>query len=165
MILLLRCFLYHRLTAPRTETHHSFCFSLPTSPFLLLFKLDVVCAYDTILLVCVRSFKKRSASDAKFIHRDHRLSLWFPGYAVQSTGSASSPSAAHCWLRSGKHHPTLQASTCASGSVLCKSTSPTLTSLFDDERRHVFSCSPAQADALGNPDVPIRCIKCAIKIL
>lgn len=155
VILLVRCFLHHRLTAPCTETHHSFGSAIPTSPFRLLFKLDIVCTYDTILLVCVRSFKKRSTADAEFIHRVHRLSLWLPDCVVQSTGSASFPSTALCWLRSRTRPPPLQASTCASGSVLCKSTSPTLTSLFDDERRHIPAGNPAQADALGNPNIPL----------
>ena len=165
VILLVWCLLHHRLSAPHTETHYPFGFALPASPFRLLFKLNVVCTYDTILLVCVRSFKKRSTADAEFIHRVHRLSVWLPDCAVQSTGSASFPSTVHCWLRSGTHPPPLQASICASGSVRCKSTSPALTSLFDDERRHVPAGSPAQADTLGNPNVPIRCIKCAIGFL
>lgn len=146
MILLVWCFLHHRLTAPRTESHHSLGFALPTSPFRLLFKLDVVCTYDTIFLVCVRSFKKRSTADAEFIHRVHRLSLWLPDYSVQSTGSASFPSTAPCWLRSGTRPPPSQASTCASGSVLCKNTSPTLTSLICDELRDFLACGNAQCN-------------------
>lgn len=162
VVFLVRCFFHHRLTAPRTKAHHSFGFALPTSPFRLLFKLDVVCTYDTILLVCVRSFKKCSTANAEFIHRVHRLSLWLPGYAVQSTGSASFPSTAPSWLRSGTRPPPLQASTFASGSVLCKNTSPALTNFLGDELRHVPAGSPTQANTLGNPDVPIRCIKCTI---
>lgn len=165
VIFLIRCFLYHRLTAPRTKTNHSFGFAFPTSPFRLPFKLNVVRAYGTILLVYVWRFKKRSTADAEFIYRVHRLSLWLSGYAVQNTGSASFPSAVHCWLRSGTRPPPLQVLAFASGLVLYKSTSPALTSLFGNESRHIPADSPAQADTLGNPNVPIRHIKCTIGFL
>lgn len=101
MILLVWCLLHHRLSAPHTETHYSFGFALPASPFRLLFKLDIVRTHDAILLVCVWSFKKRSATDAEFIHRIHRLSFLPHGCAFRSTGSAFSPSTARCLLRFG----------------------------------------------------------------
>lgn len=57
VILLVWCFLHHHLVAPCAETHYPFGFSLSSSPFCLLFKLDVVRTHDAVLLVCVRSFE------------------------------------------------------------------------------------------------------------
>lgn len=101
VILLVWCLFHHRLSAPRAETHYPFGFALSSSPFRLLFKLDVVRTHDAILLVCVWSFKKRSAADTESIHRIHRLSFWLPDCAARSTGSAFSPSTTRCLLRSG----------------------------------------------------------------
>lgn len=101
VILLVWRLLYHRLVAPCAEPHYPFGFALTASPFCLLFKLDVVRTHDAILLVCVWSFKKRSAADTEFIHLVHRLSFWLPDCAAQSTGSAFSPSTTRCLLRSG----------------------------------------------------------------
>ena len=153
VILLVWCFLHHRLIAPCAESHYPFGFSLSASPLRLLLKLDVVCTHDAILLVCVWSFKKRSAADTESIHRIHRLSFWPPGCAFRSTGSAFSPSTARCLLRSGTRPLPSPASTAVYGLALCKNTSPALTSLFDDERGHVPASGTAQADALGNPSV------------
>ena len=101
VILLVWRLLHYRLVAPCAEAHYPFGFALPSSPFRLLFKLDVVRTHDAILLVCVWSFKKRSAADTESIHRIHRLSFWPPGCAFRSTGSAFSPSTTRCLLRSG----------------------------------------------------------------
>lgn len=143
VILLVWRLLHHCLSAPRTESHYSFGFSLSASPLRLLFKLDVVCTHDAILLVCVWGFEERSAADTESIHRIHRLSLWIPDCAVQSTGSASFPSTVHCWLRSGTRPLPSLASTASYGWALCKNTSPALTSLFDDKRGHFPAGSPA----------------------
>jgi hypothetical protein len=48
----------------------------------------------------------------------------------------------------------LPASFCVCGFALCEIPSPALTSLFDDERRHVPAGSSTQADALCNPQIP-----------
>lgn len=156
VILLVWCLLHHRLVAPCAESHYPFGFALPASPCRLLFKLDVVCAHDAILLVCVWSFKKSSAADTESIHHIHRLSFWLPGCAAQSTGSAFFPSTARCLLHFGTRPVPSPASTVAFGLALCKNTSPALTSLFDNERGHFPSGSPAQADAFANPDVPVK---------
>ena len=156
VILLVWRLLHHCLSAPRTESHYSFGFSLSASPLRLLFKLDVVCTHDAILLVCVWGFKKRSAADTESIHRVHRLSFLPHGCASRSTGSAFSPSTAHCSLRSGTRPLPSPASIAAYGSALCKNTSPALTSLFDNERGHFPAGSPAQADALANPCIPVE---------
>lgn len=116
VILLVWCLLYHRLSAPRTETHYSLGFALPASPFRLLFKLDIMSTYNAIFLIRIRVLSKpRTTSNAKIMHRVHRLSFWLPGCAVQSTGSAFSPSTAHCWLRSGTRPLPSPASICAYG--------------------------------------------------
>ena len=107
--------LHHRLVAPCAETHYPFGFALPASPLRLLFKLDVARTHDAILLVCVWGFKKRSAADTESIHRIHRLSFWLLDCASRSTGSAFSPSTAHCWLRSGTRPLPSQVSIAACG--------------------------------------------------
>ena len=155
VILLVWCFLHHRFVAPCAESHYPFGFALPASPFRLLFKLNVVSTYNAIFLICIWVLPKPcTTSNAKVMYCVHRLSFWLPDCAAQSTGSAFSPSTAHCWLRSGTHPVPSPASAFAYGLALCKNTSPAFTSLFDDERGHFPAGSPAQADALSNPSVP-----------
>ena len=156
VILLVWCLLHHRLVAPCAETHYSLGFAFPASPCRLLFKLDVVRTHNAILLVCVWSFKKRSAADTESIHRIHRLSFWPPGCAFRSTGSAFSPSTTRCLLRSGTRPVPSPASIVAFGLALCKNTSPALTSLFDDERGHFPAGCTAQTDAFANPCIPVE---------
>lgn len=102
VIFLVWCLLHHRLVAPHTESHYPFGFALPASPFCLLFKLNVMSAYNAIFLIRIRILPKPcTTSNAKIMHCVHRLSFWLPCCAVQSTGSAFSPSTTRCLLRSG----------------------------------------------------------------
>ena len=116
VILLVWCLLHHRLVAPCAEPHYPFGSTLPASPCRLLFKLNVMSAYNAIFLICIWVLSKPcTASNAKVMHCVHRLSFWLPDCAAQSTGSAFSPSTARCLLRSGTRPLPLPASIDAFG--------------------------------------------------
>lgn len=120
----------------------------------LVFLFDQYCAFFAIPFGFEELSEKTAAPFTVFnLHAVLPLSSWLHGCAVQSTGSASFPSAARCLLRFGTRPLPSLASIDAFGLVLCKNASPALTSLFDDKRGNVPAGSPAQADTLCNPSV------------
>ena len=128
--------------------------SIWSASHCLVFLFNQHCAFFAIPFGFENFAKKTAAPFAVFnLHAVLPLSSWLHGCAVQSTGSASFPSAARCLLRFGTRPLPLPTSTAVYGWALCKNTSPALTSLFDDERWHFLASGTAQADALGNPNV------------
>ena len=141
-------------------THRSFApfarnDSIRSASRCLVFFFNQYCTFLAIPFGFEDFSEKAAAALTVFnLHAALPLSSWLHGCAVQSTGSASFPSAARCLLRFGTRQLPSLVLTAAYGLALCKSKSPTLTSLFDDKRGYFPAGSSAQADALGNPRVP-----------